>query len=74
MPGSRAFDELNAFSALLQSDPELAWSWHCQFAMMAYDAGADPIKANLGAASLMHQAFGVDIKKNPVWPSLEIND
>lgn len=48
----------------MQADPEYAWSWHCNLAMMAYDAGASHGPANKWAANFMKIAFDCDTSKN----------
>ena len=44
----------------MKDDPSYAWSWHCNIAMVAYDAGADSNSSNLRAANFMHNIFDVD--------------
>jgi hypothetical protein len=58
----------------LRSDPEYLWSWQCNLAMMAYDAGADPVKANVGAANLLTSIFGADPRGTVFWASLGIEE
>jgi hypothetical protein len=43
----------------MKKDPDYAWSWHCNLAMMAQDAGAPHKEANIRAGDLMHSLFGV---------------
>jgi hypothetical protein len=43
--------------------PDYAWSWHCNLAMMAYDAGAPHRDANIRAADFMKYCFGVNTRK-----------
>ena len=54
----------------MKNDPEYAWSWHCNLAMMACDAGATHAEANKQAASFMKATFGVDITKTHYWKNL----
>jgi hypothetical protein len=58
---------LATLSAAFAADPEYAWTWHCNLAMMAVDAGAPYHEAQRGAANLMHRAFGVDTRNNPLY-------
>ena len=46
--------------AIQDNDGSYAWAWHCNIAMMAYDAGTEHKMANDGAARFMKLAFGVD--------------
>lgn len=52
---------ISLLSEQMQSDPDYAWSWQCNLAMMAYDAGADHEQANRQAAQFMKNLFGVNI-------------
>lgn len=56
--------------AALQSDPEYAWSWHCNVAMMFVDAGGDHHVGNQGAARFMKLCFDVDTTKCAGWQAL----
>jgi Tfp pilus assembly protein PilF len=42
---------LKDLSFAMKIDPELAWAWHCNIAMVAQDAGA-PHKSTCCAANL----------------------
>jgi len=53
----RAFDVLKK---TMVDDPDYAWSWHCNIAVMAQDAGASHVVANDGAARFMKLWFDVD--------------
>ena len=46
-------------SRAMKNDPMYAWSWHCNLAMMAVDAGASHYEANKREESFMHYLFGV---------------
>jgi hypothetical protein len=54
--------ELADFSEQLRNDPELAWAWHCNIAMIGIDSGANPTEMNERVADFMYQVFGVDTK------------
>jgi len=54
--------ELEDFSEQLRNNPELAWAWHCNIAMIGIDSGASPTEMNERTADFMHLAFGVDTK------------
>ncbi len=58
------------FCNQLQADPELLWTWHCNIAMVAVDAGADPIPANERAADFMNLAFGADPRQTEYWQTI----
>ena len=49
---------------LMRRDPSYAWVWHCNLAMMAYDAGATHQEANHRAASFMLRIFGVNTTRD----------
>jgi len=51
-------------------DDEYAWAWHCNIAMMAYDAGSDHKVANEGAARFMSLAFDKDITQFPEYKDI----
>jgi len=53
----QAFDVLKQ---AMEKDANYAWSWHCNIAVMAQDAGASHAIANDGAARFMKLCFGVD--------------
>ena len=44
----------------MRSDPDYAWSWHCNVAMAFVDAGGDHYTANQGAARFMRLLAGVE--------------
>lgn len=44
----------------MRSDPDYAWSWHCNVAMAFVDAGGDHYTANQGAARFMQLLAGVE--------------
>jgi hypothetical protein len=56
----------------MRSDPDYAWSWHCNIAMSFYDVAlliepsAERHKvSNEAAARFMKQCFGADTSKHP---------
>ena len=49
----------------MKEDYGYAWSWHCNIAVMAQDAGADHEVANEGASRFMKLAFDVDTTVEP---------
>jgi len=61
--------EVHAFTALktlIETDPEYAWTWHCNLAVPIMDAtGASQAKANQAAALIMAQMFDYDITEHP---------
>lgn len=50
-------------SYVMKKYPDYAWTWHCNLAMMAYDAGAPHQEANKRAADFMRRSFGVETNK-----------
>lgn len=51
---------LDALTASMRADPDYAWSWHANLAMMAVDSGAPHAEANERAAGFMRMCFDVD--------------
>ena len=47
----------------MAKDPDYAWTWHCNIAVMAQDAGVSHKISNDGAARFMKLAFDVDTTK-----------
>ena len=64
-----AAEAMQELSRYMQIDPEYAWSWHCNVAMVAQDAGAPHKEANERAADFMRRAFDVDTSKPPISPT-----
>lgn len=64
---------MRVLSAAMKTDPDYAWSWHCNLAMAMYDQGCDPVQANKGAASFMATCFDLDTKLNPHYQSCITN-
>ena len=56
---------MDALRQAMQEDYGYAWSWHCNVAMAAQDAGAPHKEANERAAGFMRNAFGVDTSLPP---------
>lgn len=54
-----AEEAMNALRYHMKADPDYAWAWHCNLAMMAFDAGATHADANERASDFMHGTFGV---------------
>lgn len=65
---SKAFDVLKQ---AMHEDPAYAWSWHCNLAMSAFDAGTPHDIANQGAVRFMQLAFGVDTSAFKEYKDLE---
>lgn len=53
-------ETMDTLAWYIKNDDDYAWSWHCNLAMMAYDAGATHREANIGASNFMKTAFDVD--------------
>ncbi len=65
---SKAFDVLKQ---AMHEDQAYAWSWHCNLAMSAFDAGTPHDIANQGAVRFMQLAFGVDTSAFKEYKDLE---
>ena len=48
----------------LQTDPELAWGWHCNIAVPMQDEGVSHEVSNKAAARIMYNLFRIDTSKN----------
>ncbi|MDR2213954.1 MAG: hypothetical protein LBE21_10070 [Pseudomonadales bacterium] len=51
---------VDVLKAAIQTDPALAWSWHCAIWSGAHDEGLETGAANRAAARVMKMAFGAD--------------
>ena len=51
----------------LHEDLDDAWTWHCNIAMAAFDAGCPHDVANEGAARFMQLLAGVDTREHPAF-------
>ena len=69
MSADRAKKAMEDLAFSMSIDPDYAWSWHCNIAMVAQDAGAPHKEANERSADFMMRAFGVDTSKPPVMPA-----
>ena len=61
---------VNNLSNLLKDDSSLAWSWHCNIAMLAVDSGADHKEANIRTAEFMKRLFDVDTSQSKEYKSI----
>lgn len=57
---------IKALSRAMKKDPGFAWSWHCNIAMVAQDAGAPHKEANERTADFMKYVFDVNTSKEPI--------
>lgn len=56
---------IEALSHEMQTDPDIAWGWHCNIAMPIMDVlDCSHKDANEAAAHLMQRLFGVDITQH----------
>jgi hypothetical protein len=62
---------IETLSAQMKSDPGYAWSWHCNLAMLAVDAGAKHGAANRQAAQFMSNVFDVDTSLDEKYKSAD---
>lgn len=63
----------NAMATLSEAmfkDSDYAWTWHCNVAMAAWDAGAPICEANERAADFIKNAFGVDVRALDEWKNM----
>lgn len=51
----------------MQTDSDLAWSWHSNIACAFMDEGGSHKQANEAAARFMLSAFGVDVRLSDQW-------
>lgn len=58
-------EALSVLRKAMKKDYGFAWSWHCNVASAAQDAGAPHKESNEQAAVFMFRAFGVDTRKEP---------
>ena len=56
---------MDALRKAVRADYDYAWSWHCNIAMVAIDAGATHKTANERAAGFMWRTFGVNTSVPP---------
>lgn len=61
---------LDALNIAMIKDNSYAWSWHCNLAMMAYDAGAPHKESNERAASFMRILFDIDVTEYPEYKAI----
>ena len=50
-------------SEAMNADCDLAWGWHCNMAMAAFDEGLEHGAANRAAARFMKTAFEVNTSR-----------
>lgn len=55
----------------MKQDNSLAWSWQCNIAMAAFDAGVDHRTANISAASFLRRLFDIDVTTFPEYQAFE---
>jgi hypothetical protein len=61
---------MKVVSEAMLSDPEYAWSWHCNIAMAAFDEGLDHFRANKAAARFLALLVpGLDTSKHRGFPA-----
>lgn len=59
--GEPSASAMEYLSEVMGDDSDYAWSWHCNLATLAINAGADRIPAHEHAATFMKVNFGVDV-------------
>lgn len=65
-----AAEAMDVLRKAMREDSSYAWSWQCNVAMAAVDAGATHRQANVHAAQFMRNAFGVDVTASEEWKKL----
>jgi hypothetical protein len=70
-PNDKKASPLQPIVAAFKNDPNYAWSWHCNLAMMMVDEGVSHRAANYRAATFMKDAFEFDIKQTNEWKHME---
>jgi hypothetical protein len=63
---------MQTISDAMRADPDYAWTWHCNVAMAARDAGAPSPEAQAQAAQFMRNAFGVDTSQMAIGYGLDV--
>lgn len=61
-------EAMKVVTEALRSDPDYAWSWHCNVAMASVDEGMGHYEANKAAARFMRLLAGVDTTKHQGFP------
>ncbi|XZE18786.1 hypothetical protein SH449x_004091 [Pirellulaceae bacterium SH449] len=62
--------EMTIIRLRVQTDSDLAWTWHCNIACAFLDEGGSHKQANEAAARFMLSAFGVDVRLSDQWKSM----
>lgn len=62
---------MTAVTAQMNEDFDYAWSWHCNIAMSAVDAGCDHMIANEGAARFLQMLAGVDTRQHAAFKAIQ---
>jgi Zn-finger protein len=63
MESNKIKEALDTLRKAMEEDPEYAWTWHCNLAIMAVDAGAPHKEANERAGDFMKHLFGVNTNR-----------
>jgi hypothetical protein len=51
---------MRELTEVIRTDPEYAWSWHCNIAIAFQDEGGEWEASNRAAARFMRSLFGVE--------------
>ena len=57
--------EMETIEQALEDDPEYAWGWHSNIAMVILDSGNDHNASNLLASKIMKRIWDIDTSENP---------
>ena len=66
-------EAMDVLKQAMKDDPDYAWSWHCNIAVMMQDVGVSHTVSNKGAANFMRLAFDVDTTKGKLFISFDAN-
>jgi hypothetical protein len=62
--------EMTIIRLRMQTDSDLAWTWHSNIAVAFMDEGGSHKQANEAAARFMLSAFGVEVRLSDQWKSM----
>ena len=62
--------EMTIIRLRMQTDSDLAWTWHSNIAVAFMDEGGSHKQANEAAARFMLSAFGVDVRLSDQWKNM----
>ena len=69
-PAQDISKEMTIILLRMQTDSDLAWTWHSNIAVAFMDEGGSHKQANEAAARFMLSAFGVDVRLSEQWKNM----